>query len=110
MPDDIYKNIKDKASRALGEALARLRLYKAINQVRLSHQRAGEKKLIYECFQLHNEKPPIQMHWNFFRRKNENFQMKNFDIFLISTQNIDCGCMFEPPQWGGSNEYPQSMF
>ena len=33
--------------------------------------------------------------------------MKNFDIFLISTQNIDCVYMFEPPQWGGSNEYPQ---
>ena len=28
-----------------------------------------------------------------------------FDISLISTENIDLG-----PQWGGSNEYPQSMF
>ena len=28
--------------------------------------------------------------------------MKNSDIFHISAQNIDC--------WGGSNEYPQSMF
>ena len=31
-------------------------------------------------------------------------------IFLISAQNIDCGCSLEPPRWGGSNEYPQSMF
>ena len=30
--------------------------------------------------------------------KNDNFQMKIFDIFLIFAQNIDCG--------GGSNEYP----
>ena len=25
------------------------------------------------------------------------------------TQNIDCGYSLEPPRWGGSNEYPQSM-
>ena len=42
--------------------------------------------------------------------KNENFQMKNSDIFHISAQNIDCGYSLEPPRWGGSNEYPQSMF
>ena len=43
-------------------------------------------------------------------KKNENFQIKNSDIFLISAQNIDCGYSLEPPQRGGSNEYPQSMF
>ena len=42
--------------------------------------------------------------------KNENFQMKNSDIFHISAQNIDSGYSLEPPRWGGSNEYPQSMF
>ena len=42
--------------------------------------------------------------------KNENFQLKNFDIFLIFAQNIDCGYTLEPPRRGGSNEYPQSMF
>ena len=31
-------------------------------------------------------------------------------IFLISAQNIDCGYSLEPPRWGNSNEYPQSMF
>ena len=31
-------------------------------------------------------------------------------IFLISTKNIDCGYLLEPPRQGGSNEYPQSMF
>ena len=42
--------------------------------------------------------------------KNENFQKKNFDIFLIFAQNIDCRYTLEPPRPGGSNEYPQSMF
>ena len=42
--------------------------------------------------------------------KNENFQIKNSDIFYISAQNIDCGYPLEPPRRGDSNEYPQSMF
>ena len=42
--------------------------------------------------------------------KNENFQIKNLDIFYTAAQNIDCGYSLEPPQRGGSNEYPQSMF
>ena len=45
-----------------------------------------------------------------FTIKNENFQIKNSDIFQISAQNIDCGYSLEPPRRGGSNEYPQSMF
>ena len=36
--------------------------------------------------------------------------MKTSDIFHISDQNIDCGYSLEPPRWGGSNEYQQSMF
>ena len=47
---------------------------------------------------------------DFFSFKIENFQLKNFDIFLIFSQNIDCGYTLEPPRRGGSNEYPQSMF
>ena len=56
--------------------------------------------------------------------KNDNFSIKNSDIFHVSAQNIDCGysleppraqnidCGYslEPPRRGGSNEYPQSMF
>ena len=45
-----------------------------------------------------------------FTTKNENFQIKNSDIFHISAQNIDCRYLSEPPQQGSSNEYPQSMF
>ena len=42
--------------------------------------------------------------------KIEIFQLKNFDIFLIFAQNLNCGYTLEPPRRGGSNEYPQSMF
>ena len=48
-----------------------------------------------------------------FTTKNENFQIKQSDIFHISAQkhkNINCGHSLEPPLRGGSNEYPQSMF
>ena len=30
--------------------------------------------------------------------KNENFQIKNSDIFQIPAQNIDCGYSLEPPR------------
>ena len=53
---------------------------------------------------------PMQYTENFLALKNENFQLKKFDIFLIFAQNIDCGYTLEPPCQGGSNEYPQSMF
>ena len=31
--------------------------------------------------------------------KKEKFQVKNLDIFHISTQNIDCGYSLEPPRF-----------
>ena len=52
---------------------------------------------------------PIQTYWKFIT-KNENFQIKDSDIFVIPAQNIDCEYSLEPPRRGGSNEYPQSMF
>ena len=58
---------------------------------------------------LHYEYMPIQIYRKFHRRKTENFQIK-ISIFHISAQNIDCGYVLELPQWGSSNEYPQSMF
>ena len=45
-----------------------------------------------------------------FITKNWKFSDKNSDIFHISAQNIDCGYSLEPPRWGSSNQYPQSMF
>ena len=48
--------------------------------------------------------------YRFFTSKNLKFHKKNFDIFLIFAQNINCGYSLEPPRRGGSNVYPQSMF
>ena len=59
---------------------------------------------------IQSENMPIQYTVIFIAVKNENFQWKYFDIFLIFAQNIDCGYTLEPPRRGGSNEYPQSMF
>ena len=42
--------------------------------------------------------------------KNDYFQTIKCYIYLIFAQNIDRGYTLEPPRWGGSNEYPQSMF
>ena len=53
---------------------------------------------------------PIQIYKKISPPKAENFQVKNSDIFHISAQNRDCGYSLELPRWGGSNEYPQSMF
>ena len=43
-------------------------------------------------------------------QKTENFQIKNSDIFHISSQSTDYGYSFIPPRRGCSNEYPQSVF
>ena len=59
---------------------------------------------------FHYENLPMQYTKIFNVVKNEKFQKKNFAIFLIFAQNIDCGYTLEPPRRGGSNEYPQSMF
>ena len=53
---------------------------------------------------------PMQYTEIFKYVKNENFQWKKFDNFLIFAQNIDCEYMLEPPRGGGSNKYAQSMF
>ena len=58
----------------------------------------------------HYESMPMRYTEIFKAVKNENFQWKFLDIFLIFAQNKDCGYTLEPPRRGGSNEYPQSMF
>ena len=42
--------------------------------------------------------------------KNGKFSDKNSVIFHVSAQDVDCMYSLEPPQRGGSNEYPQSIF
>ena len=47
----------------------------------------------------HNENKAIQIYCRFYQqKKNENFQIKNSDIFHISALNIDCGYSLEPPR------------
>ena len=46
----------------------------------------------------HYENTPIQYTVIFHGCKNDYFQMKNYDIFLIFAQNIDRGYLLEPPQ------------
>ena len=52
---------------------------------------------------------PIQIYRKFHLPKLKKIQIKNSDASHSSAQNIDCGYLLEPPQRGGSNEYPQSM-
>ena len=63
---------------------------------------------------IHHENTPIQIYWKFYHQKKKKKKKKNqikfFDIFHISAQNIDCGYSLEPPRRSGSNEYSQSMF
>ena len=60
--------------------------------------------------EIHYENTPIQIYWKFYHQKMAIFQIKKSDIFQISAQNIDCGYSLEPTRWGGSIEYPQSIF
>ena len=62
------------------------------------------------CQSLHYKNTPIQIYTENFTTKKWKFSDKNSDIFHTSAQNIDCGYSLEPPQRGGSNEYPQSFF
>ena len=61
-------------------------------------------------YTFYYENLPMQYTQIFLALKIENFQLKNFDIFLIFAQNIDCRYTLEQPRRGDSNEYPQSMF
>ena len=51
----------------------------------------------YGCQKDHYDKTPIQYTVIFHGCKNDYFQMKNCDIFLIFAQNIDRGNKLEPP-------------
>ena len=55
-------------------------------------------KRIVSLFSMHYANMPVQYAAIFHGFKNDNFQMKNCDIFLIFAQNIDRGHTLEPPQ------------
>ena len=68
------------------------------------HQISSNMHLISSSGYCH----PNEVYSHFYScKKNENFQLKKFDIFLTIAQNIHFGYMLDPPR---SNEYPQSMF
>ena len=58
-------------------------------------KKKGKKKKSKEEVRLctHYENLPMQYTEIFIAIKNENFQQKNFDIFVIFAQNIDCGAV-----------------
>ena len=76
-------------------------------------QRTNKKKKIFSSDELANSvllrKHAYSNILKILPPKNENFQIKNSDIFHISAQSIDCGYSLELHRRGGSNEYPQSM-
>ena len=49
-------------------------------------------------FEGHYANMSVQYIAIFHGYKNDYFQMKKFNIFLIFAQNIDCGYTLEPPQ------------
>ena len=51
----------------------------------------GRVAIYLQPTKAHYENTPIQIYWKFYHQKNENFQIKNSDIFHISAQSIDCG-------------------
>ena len=65
------------------------------------------KSYVFTCFALWKH---LFKYIENFTTKNRKFSDKNSDIFHISAQNIDRGYSLEPPCWGSSNEYQQSMF
>ena len=66
-------------------------------------------KLINECKQNYGIDPYILQYFTVV--KNVIFRWKKCDFFFLNfAQNIDRRFTLEPPQWGGSNEYPRSMF
>ena len=46
---------------------------------------------------FHYENLPMLYSAIFHGCKKDNFQMKNYDVFLNFAQNIDCGYTLEPP-------------
>ena len=67
----------------------------------------GKLSLYIKC--LYITKSCLFKYTENFTTKKWKFSDKKI-IFYISAQNMDCGYSLAPSQWGGSNEFPQSMF
>ena len=62
------------------------------------YMRLIEFEYSLQLMKRHYANMSVQYTAIFHSCKNDNFQMKIFDIFLIFAQNIDCGYTLEPPQ------------
>ena len=62
------------------------------------------------CYQCITKTRLFKYTENLTTKKMKIFRYKNSDFFHISAQSMNCRYSLEPPRWGGSNEYPQSMF
>ena len=59
---------------------------------------AKHSRCLFSCASKHYENTPMQYTAIFHGCKDDNFQMKKVDNFLIVAQNIDRGYTLEPPQ------------
>ena len=64
----------------------------------ITRQKFSYKKCCTNGSDVHYANMSVQYTAIFHGCKNDNFQMKFFDIFLIFAQNIDCGYTLEPPR------------
>ena len=97
--------------------ITKRRLFKNIKNLTAKNWKFSDKKLWYFSYFCPKHRLSITKTclYNFDPLKPHFYTIKLgftgvYIIFLISAQNIVCGYSLEPPRWGGSNEYPQSMF
>ena len=64
---------------------------------------------VFECYRYYAS-TPIQYTSIFYRCENDNFPVKNHNIFLFFFLQTSIKVILETPHRGVSNEYPQSMF
>ena len=79
---------------------------KPINLIKQQAKAKSEEPLSRDATRMF----PLQKYTDNFTTKKWKFSDKNSEIPHISAQNRDCGYWLEPPYWGISNEYLQSMF
>ena len=114
LSEKVYKKPPPKVPIIFALLSYRKNFIRAKKRVRINHEKRAIDVRVIEL-KCSNQRSSLRKHaysniLKILPPRNENFQIKNSDIFHISAQNIDCVYSLEPPQRGGSNEYPQPMF
>ena len=78
----------------------------AFHMLEMYNKRAKHVQGLLTRLVSHYYNTPLQYTACFQGFEDDNFQMKNCDIFLNFAQNIDRGYSLEAPHLGGSNVYP----